>query len=203
MKRRQDERAMAMATARGMAMASVLAVGAVIGAGVMAIGGCSRGGACCDVSGPERTAAERVSDATLFETAPSAEKGGVAGEVGSVGVFDRTKVLMAYYRSARHEEQINALQRERDAAKARGDTAEAERCEREGQERQHVAHLQLVRKAPMDNIARDYGREIERVAREAGVKRVIAQDAHTVAGGSGTVDVTEALVRAMGKKEGR
>lgn len=158
---------------------------------IHALVGCT----CCDdhdgAGSIERAPADRVADATLY----NASGHSVEAPAASVATFDRTRVLIAYCRSPKHDAILRGLIARRDAAKARGDRDGVRACEREGHAMQAHAHRQLAGKAPLDDVAANYREEIATIARDAGVGLVIARDAYTSA--DPTIDVTDKLEAAM------
>jgi hypothetical protein len=112
-----------------------------------------------------------------------------------VATFARTPILVAYYKSAHRAEIMRALVAERDAAKARGDAAAAEACERRGAESQEHAHRQLAGDAPLDNVLALLQPHLHEVAAAVGATTVV--EAGQEPRGSNAVDVTDRLVALM------
>ncbi len=116
-----------------------------------------------------------------------------------VGVFDRTAVLIAYYKSAPFTNRLRALKKDRDAARSAGDWAVAERLDTQGEAMQELAHRQLAGAAPLTNIADDLGEDLAEIARKSGVSSIVAGG--TEPAGSRTIDLTTQLVeRLHGKR---
>lgn len=147
-------------------------------------------GACSqshlDLAGPPKTAAERASDATLYTNT----HGG-----GTTCTFDRTKVLVAYCKSARFTDSMRALTEQYKQAQERGDSSAQAACRREGESRQELLHQQLAGRAPLSDIAGTYRNEIDSIGREHNASIIIAADA--VGTQNGAVDVTNELVNSM------
>ena len=95
--------------------------------------------------------------------------GYISGSPVRVGVFDRTEILVAYYGSAIHDEWLRGLERERDEAVARGDSASATAIEARGAAAQEVAHDQLAGKAGLWNILPHIEPSFADIAREKGL----------------------------------
>ena len=140
-----------------------------------------------DFSGPPRSEAERQTDATLYSSSPA--QSGM-----TVCTFDRTRVLIAYYKSEKFSASMRELVAEYNKAKAAGDSAAQAACRRDGEARQALAHRQLVGQAPLANIVSDYREAIDAIAHNSNASLIIARDACTV---GPPVDVTELLVHAM------
>lgn len=69
-----------------------------------------------------------------------------------VGTFDRTALLIAYYKSAANESHLASMQKSRDEAKAAGNQELAKKIDEEGGALQELAHKQLVGQAELTNI---------------------------------------------------
>jgi len=110
----------------------------------------------------------------------------------TVGTYDRVELLVAYHKSELHHQRLSGMIKERDEAKARGDLARAAELERMGQAMQDKAHRQLVGKAPLDNIEKDLGDALPRIAEKAGVWKIV--DRERLASGVAYVDVTPMLI---------
>jgi hypothetical protein len=157
-------------------------VTALVGFTVLLLGGCRK--ECCPSGLPDKSAAE----------ATAAPANLMPGE--TVGTYNRTELLVAYYGSKQHAAVHQALVRQRDEALARGDKAEARRIERQGEEGQAVAHRQLAGKAPLDNVFEALKDELPAIKSELGVTRLV-EDTAKLPGGVKTVDATEALKKRL------
>lgn len=144
----------------------------------------------CGVSSAGKDAADGGS-AQLTAAAPEQ---GATSEANRerVGVFDRTKVLIAYYRSAEHAAALDAMQRERDEARHDGDAFWAAEIERRGGVMQERAHRQLAGRAPLTNIRLAIGDRLPALAKELGVPDIVERD--KAMPGVTTVDVTDRIV---------
>lgn len=138
------------------------------------LGGCS---------GPNR-----AGRTPLYEASPAVAR-------APVGVFDRTAVLIAYYRSTFYEAEISALVRQRDEAAATGDAARVMELEAQGAAHQEHAHRQLAGCAPLDNISETLRDELPALAQRAGVSRIVPSDAKPA--GAPTVDLTDRIVALL------
>ncbi len=83
---------------------------------------------------------------------PKAAPAAPAPSVPVVGVFDRSSVVLAYYRSPLWEAILADHRFELKTVKAANDTARAKELEKYGAESQHLAMQQMFGKAPIDNI---------------------------------------------------
>jgi len=140
-------------------------------------------GCCGKCNTPEKTSGA-VPAGTLY-----AQPG--APPTSPIGVFDRTALLVAYYKSATHDDALAELRRERDAALADGDTARAAAIERRGELLQKTAHRQLEGNEPLTNIADALKDRLPHIAKEAGVTRIVERGTEPV--GSRIVDITANL----------
>lgn len=132
-------------------------------------------------------------EATRVDTTPLYSTTSVLG--GKVGVFDRTRVLTAYYRSTYFEQLMAELRAQHDAAKAVSDSARMAELEARGSDLQEIAHQQLAGKAPLDNVSAALAFELPAIASAAGVARIVPKD--LVAPSTDTTDVTDAIVAAL------
>ncbi len=147
------------------------------------LGGCGTFHAASPAPAPEA--------ATLFlnpEAAPD----------GPVGVFDRTQVLVAYYRSRRHEGVMQALSQARAEALARGDQVRVLELDAQGAALQETAHRQLTGAAPLTNVAEALTDELPQIARQAGVARIVARSEEPA--GAQAIDVTADIVARLPAK---
>lgn len=113
----------------------------------------------------------------------------LAGAQTKVGTFDRTKVLVAFYRSTQ------AKQAERDRALQSGDHRTAARLERWGRDQQELAHRRLVGKAPLDNILAVLQPRLQKFARSAGVAEI--SEKAKAKPGEEPVDITDRILEVL------
>ncbi|CAG1009886.1 hypothetical protein PHYC_03763 [Phycisphaerales bacterium] len=115
-----------------------------------------------------------------------------------VGQVGRTELLVAYAKSKVQDDRLRAMVRERDAAKARGDSARVKELEREGSAMQDRAHRQLAGREPLTNVIDAIRNGLPGVAREQHVDRIdiVAKVRPTEASPDVTKAVTALLPRA-------
>ena len=116
-----------------------------------------------------------------------------------VGVFRRTDLLVAFYKSAAWDQHLKDLTKQRDEAKAQGDLKRVKAIETEGAKSQAHAHQQLAGKAPLDNIFERITDKLPGVAQEAGVSVIVEKPIHSTSDVQ-LVDVTELLVNLLPPK---
>lgn len=115
-----------------------------------------------------------------------------------VGVFDRTKILVAYYGSEIHDRIMRDLMAKHAAAKGRGDDAEVKRLEAEGAARQDLAHEQLEGKAELVNVIEALRPSFTEVAEAADVSMIVEKPLWIASAPAvELVDVTEALAARL------
>lgn len=110
-----------------------------------------------------------------------------------VGTFDRTDVLVAYYRSDIHARWLHELQRRRDAARAAGNAEQAREIEALGGESQEEAHRQLAGEAPLTNVIEHLQPHWPAIAADAQVALIVEKPLYTDDAVQ-IVDVTEQIV---------
>ena len=113
-----------------------------------------------------------------------------------VGTFNRTALLVAYYKSKTHADWLDDLERKREEALAAGQTERAKEIERQGRESQELAHRQLAGEAPLTNILDHLQASWSSIANKAGVQAIIE---HPLRKDPSVkfVDVTSLLVEQM------
>ena len=106
----------------------------------------------------------------------------LAGAQTKVGTLDRTKVLVAFYRSTTWKQTLQT-----------GDRRTATRLERWGREQQELAHRQLAGKAPLDNILAVLQPRLQNLAHSAWV----AEIREKAKPGEEAVDVTDRILEVL------
>lgn len=91
----------------------------------------------------------------------------------SVGVIDREKLLIAYYRSQVHEKSLATLQADLKKAKDKGDAEAVKRLEARGEALQDLAHRQLSGEATLANVMEPLRPFFPEVAQSAGVLMIV------------------------------
>jgi hypothetical protein len=117
----------------------------------------------------------------------------LAGAQTTVGTFDRTRVLVAFHRSTTWKETLQAKKAERDRALQSGDRRAAVRLERWGRDQQELAHRQLERKGPLDNIFAVLQPRLQKLSHSAGV----AEIREKAKPGEEAVDVTDRVLEVL------
>lgn len=117
-----------------------------------------------------------------------------------IGTFQRREVLIAYYGSARHENWVDELQRQRDEAVAKGDKARAQQIEAQGAESQEVAHQQLAGNAMLNNVLEAVKPALPQIAERAGVQLIIEAPWYANERVQ-TIDVTPYIVEVLKTEE--
>ncbi len=116
----------------------------------------------------------------------------VATPAGVTGTFDRTSIVLAYYRSPLWSAILADRRFELETVKAAKDEARAKELEKYGGESQDLAMKQLAGKAPIDNIVavlRPEFKELTTRMKLSGVVEASAADPKAA-----TVDVTSLLM---------
>ena len=116
-----------------------------------------------------------------------------------VGVFNRTDLLVAFYKSAAWDQYLQDLTKQRDEARAQGDEKRVKEIEEQGAKSQEHAHLQLAGKAPLDNIFEHISDKLPAVSRETGVSVIVEMPLYNTADVE-LVNVTEFLVKLLPPK---
>lgn len=115
-----------------------------------------------------------------------------AQSVSVVGTFDKSSIVIAFYRSPLWAA-IHADRRfELNAVKAANDTARFKKLEKYGAESQNLAMQQLVGKAPIDNILDVLQPEFKEMSGRMKLSAII--DASAAKPKTATVDVTSLLM---------
>jgi hypothetical protein len=117
-----------------------------------------------------------------------------------VGVYDSRGVAIAYGNCAEFKAKIDAMKAEHAAAEAAGDTARANELGREGPWLQERMHMQGFGNLPVDDILEGREEMMAGVAQATGVD-IIVPNVDWAGDGVETVDVTEALMVAIGMAE--
>ncbi|MGE5610996.1 MAG: hypothetical protein ACM359_17230 [Bacillota bacterium] len=114
-------------------------------------------------------------------------------EAVRVGTYDPRALIIIYYGSKAHDNELRALIAERDKAKAAGDQKKVAELEAQGEAQQHRAHQMMAGKAPVDEIVAKLNINWADIANAAGVD-VIVSKVEYKREGTQLVDVTQALV---------
>jgi hypothetical protein len=109
-----------------------------------------------------------------------------------VGVFDRSSIVLAYYRSPLWEAILADRRFELNTVKAANDSARAKELEKYGAESQDLAMQQLLGKAPIDNILAVLQPEFKDLINRLKLSGVV--DPSTVDPQASSVDVTPLLL---------
>jgi hypothetical protein len=123
--------------------------------------------------------------------AAPAKSGAVVG-VAVVGTFDRSSIVLAYYRSPLWEAILADRRFELKTVKAANDTARATELEKYGGESQDLAMRQLAGKAPIDNIVAVLQPEIKELTARLKLSGVV--DSSTADPKAPSVEVTPLLL---------
>ena len=118
-----------------------------------------------------------------------------------VGVFKRTDLLVAFYKSPAWLSHLTGLIQQREEAKARGDAEKVKEIEAQGAREQEHAHKQLVGEARLDNIMKHMKEQLPGIAREAGVSLIVERPLYSSADVE-LVDVTELLTESLSSDPG-
>jgi hypothetical protein len=116
---------------------------------------------------------------------------------GSVGVLDRTPLMVGYIGSARHGADIDSLRALRDQAQAEGRAEDAAAIGALGAESQEIAHRQLAGEEPLYTILLGVEPELRELMRRHDLSRVVEKGP-----GVEGVDLTAELVEMLPKREG-
>lgn len=123
---------------------------------------------------------------------PTAQTVPVSASTPVIGTFDRSSIVLAFYRSPFWEAILDDRRFELSTVKAANDTARAKELEKYGGESQDRAMQQLAGKAPIDNILAVLRPELKDLTARlklAGIVEVSAADPK-----GATVDVTPLLM---------
>jgi len=129
---------------------------------------------------------------TLFANAQTPSVPADAQSIPVVGTFDRTSIVLAYYRSPIWNAIFNDRGYELKTVKAANDIARAKELEKYGGESQELAMQQLAGKAPIDNILAVLQPEFTELSGKMKLSSIIESPAPGFKGA--TVDVTSLLM---------
>ena len=119
-----------------------------------------------------------------------------------VGTYDSRAVAVAYVRSRWGNEQIEAMKKEMDKAKAAGDTEKIAELKERAQAKQHKAHLQGFSTAPVHEYLEKVKKDIQKVAKSANVDVIVSKwEFDYQSRNAQTVDVTDAIVKLYNPSE--
>lgn len=110
-----------------------------------------------------------------------------------VGTYDPRALLIIYYGSKAHNDELRAMIAERDKAKAAGDQKKVAELEAQGEAQQHLAHQMMAGKAPADEVIAKLKIDWPEVARAAGVDVIVSRIEYKREGVD-LIDVTQTLV---------
>ena len=116
---------------------------------------------------------------------------GVAGD--TVGTFDRTSIVVAFYDSPMWSAKLNAAHAEQDKAKAAGDQKKVAELNKRGKDQQKLAHKQMAGNTNIDNILETMKPMFTAVEAEAHVRTIVPEGAR-IAKTAVKVDVTGLLM---------
>jgi len=112
-----------------------------------------------------------------------------------VGVYDSRCIAAACLRSEWWNKQLQEKMKERDKAKAAGDTQKVKELEEWGQSSQAKAHLQGFGTAPVKNLLEQVKDKLPQVAQQAGVDIIVSKwQIDYQAKDAEVVDMTDAIV---------
>jgi hypothetical protein len=113
-----------------------------------------------------------------------------------VGVFDREKLLVAFYHSEFHDRRLAALQAELATATEKGDAAAIQKIEAQGEAMQDLAHRQLAGVATLANVIEPLRLHFADIAKAARVPLIVESPLYREPSVE-TVDVTANLVELL------
>ena len=116
----------------------------------------------------------------------------VAASKPVVGTFDRSSIVLAYYRSPLWDAILADRRFELKTVKAANDTARAKELEKYGGESQELAEQQVFGKAPIDNILAVMQPEFKELSGRLKLSAVV--DSASADPKAATVDVTSLLL---------
>jgi hypothetical protein len=90
-----------------------------------------------------------------------------------VGTFQRSSLIMAFYRSAFWSAKLSELMVQRNQAATKGDLATIDKVEGQIRAMQELAEKQLAGKEPIENILEQFKPMWAEIAREANVQLII------------------------------
>lgn len=109
-----------------------------------------------------------------------------------IGTFNRQAIVVAYYRSALWNADVQKHEAELAQAKKAKDKAKVKELSAWGEQSQELAHDQLIGKAPIDNILEALQPGLQQIEKTTHVEKIEAAPATHA--NSGTVDVTVQLL---------
>jgi hypothetical protein len=112
-------------------------------------------------------------------------------QTAKVGCFDKTAVVVAFYRSPLWAETLRGKKEEQRRAKEANDTAKLKELEEWGGTQQELAHKQLAGEAPITNIVAALQPAFVEIERATKVSQVVPAP---YGGKEESVDVTDALL---------
>jgi hypothetical protein len=115
-----------------------------------------------------------------------------AQSIPVVGTFDKTSIVLAFYRSPLWAAILADRRFELNAVKAANDTARAKELERYGAESQDLAMQQLIGKAPIGNILAVLQPEFKELSSRMKLSAIV--DSSAADPKAATVDVTSLLM---------
>jgi hypothetical protein len=134
-----------------------------------------------------------LSALTLASLPPAVRAQAAAAQPAPVvGTFDRSSIVLAFYRSPLWEAILADRRFELETVKAANDTARARELEKYGGESQEKAMQQLAGKAPIDNILAVMRPEFKDLTTRMKLSAIV--DSATVDPKAATVDVTSLLM---------
>ena len=113
-----------------------------------------------------------------------------------VGVFSRSLVVQAFYRSAIWNAKLQTMLDDRNKAVAAGDVSKLDAIDRELNDMQSLAQRQINGDASIKNILEPLATEWPAIAKEAGVDIIVERPVF-LSPGSGVTDVTPFIVRHL------
>lgn len=119
--------------------------------------------------------------------------GSVSAQTLKAGIFDKTAITIAYYRSSLWADVLAQKQIEREQVRKAGDTKKVEELDRWGGSAQELAHKQLMGEADIGNIVEALRPGFSEVAAKAQVSIIVTGLPYSD-GTVQTVDVTELLL---------
>lgn len=124
--------------------------------------------------------------------APATQAAAVAASTPVVGTFDRSSIVLAYYRSPLWSAILADRRFELKTVKAANDTARAKELEKYGGESQNLAEQQVWGKAPIDNILAVLQPEFKELSSRMKLSDIV--DSGSADPKAATVDVTSLLM---------
>jgi len=113
-----------------------------------------------------------------------------------VGVFNRTYLVQAFYRSPAWAAKMTSLAEARNAAAAASKLDEVDRLDKELAGAQALAQKQLAGEAPLKNILDQLQPQWAAIAQETGVDLIVPEPVYA-GPGAAFVDVTPAIVKRL------